>query len=190
MSVTLAKRLISASEYHKMAEVGILTPEDKVELLNGEIIKMSPIGSLHAGYLNILNELFTDELGKKVHVQTQSPVRLSKFSEPEPDLMILKRRKDHYLTRLPRPKDVYLVVEVSDTTLEKDRLIKAPLYAKAGISEYWIVNVVDKQLEIFSNPRDGKYEQESITKSKKIAYFAAFDINIKASDVFILSNLP
>ena len=190
MTVTLARRLISVVEYHKMAEVGILTSEDKVELLNGEIIKMSPIGSLHAGYVNILNELFTDALGKKVHVQTQSPVSLGKFSEPEPDLMILKRRKDHYLTRLPRPKDVYMVVEVSDTTLEKDRKVKAPLYAKAGIPEYWILNVIEKQLELFSNPQNGKYEQESIIKGKNLAHFDAFDIDIKASDVFILSNLP
>ena len=101
MAVTLAKRLISAVEYHKMAEVGILQSDDKVELLNGEIIIKNPIGSLHAGYLHIIDELLRDALGKKVHINNQSSVRLSTYSESEPDLTILKRRKDHYLTRLP-----------------------------------------------------------------------------------------
>ena len=189
MAVTLAKRLISAVEYHKMAEVGILKPNDRIELLNGEIIKMSPIGSLHAGYVNIIDELLSDALGKKVHVNIQSPVRLGAFSEPEPDLLILKRRKDHYLTRLPLPQDVYLLIEVADTTLEKDREIKVPLYAKANISEYWILNVVDQQLEIFTNPINGKYQNKSIIKGKDIAVFEAFDVKIKASDVFILSDV-
>ena len=189
MAVTLAKRLISAVEYHKMAAVGILQPDDRIELLNGEIIKMSPIGSLHAGYVNIIDELLSDALGKKVHVNIQSPVRLGAFSEPEPDLLILKRRKDHYLTRLPRPQDVYLLIEVADTTLEKDREVKAPLYAKANISEYWILNVVEKQLEIFTNPINGEYQNRSIIKGNDIAVFEAFAINIKASDVFILNNM-
>lgn len=189
MAVTLAKRLISAVEYHKMAEVGILKSDDKVELLNGEIIKKSPIGSLHAGYLIIIDELLSDELGKKVHINIQSPVRLGNFSEPEPDLMILKRRKDYYLTRLPRPKDILLIVEVADTTLEKDRAVKAPLYAKAGIPEYWILNVPEKQLEVFSIPKNGKYQNESIVKGQESAYFEAFEINIKASDIFILTDI-
>jgi len=189
MAVTLAKRLISAVEYHKMAEVGILQPEDKIELLNGEIIKMSPIGSLHAGYVNIIDELLSDALGKKVHINIQSPVRLGTFSEPEPDLLVLKRRKDHYLTRLPRPEDVHLLIEVADSTLEKDREVKVPLYAKASISEYWILNVPDKQLEVFTNPIGGKYQNQKIIKGKDIAIFEAFEIPIKASDIFILAGI-
>jgi len=189
MAVTLAKRLISAVEYHKMAEVGILKANDKVELINGEIIKMSPIGSLHAGYLHIIDELLRDALGKKVHINNQSSIRLSTFSEPEPDLSVLKRRKDHYLTRLPRPQDVFLLVEVADTTLEKDREIKAPLYAKAGIPEYWILNVADKELAIFADPKDGKYQYQHIIKGKAVATFNAFDIQIKASDIFILNDI-
>jgi len=189
MAVTLAKRLISVVEYYKMAEVGILQPEDKIELLNGEIIKMSPIGSLHAGYVNIIDELLSDALSKKVHINIQSPVRLGAFSEPEPDLLILKRRKDHYLTRLPRPEDVYLLIEVADSTLEKDREVKVPLYAKANISEYWILNIPDKQLEIYRNPVDGKYQNQVIIKGKESVIFEVFDVSIKTSDIFILRDI-
>ncbi len=189
MAVTLAKRLISAVEYHKMAEVGILKPTDKVELLNGEIIKMSPIGSMHAGYVNIIDELLSDALGKKVHINIQSPVRLDDHSEPEPDLLVLKRRKDHYLTRLPRPDDVYLLIEVADSTLEKDREVKALLYAEANISEYWILNIPDKQLEVFNNPQNGKYQNQIIISGQKTAKFNAFDVTIKASDIFILKDI-
>ncbi|MEM6321335.1 MAG: Uma2 family endonuclease [Bacteroidota bacterium] len=189
MPVTLAKRLISTEDYHKMAEVGILQPDDKIELLNGEIIKMSPIGSLHVGYVNILDELLSDALGKKVHVVVQSPVKLSSFSEPEPDLVLLKRRKDHYLKRLPQPKDVHLIVEVADSTLEKDREVKAPLYAQANISEYWILNIPDEQLEIFTEPKDGKYQSKTMLKAGDTFYFAAFDLKISWKDIFILEQL-
>ena len=189
MPNSLSKRLISITEYYKMAEVGILQPDDKIELINGQIIKKNPSGSQHSGYLHILNELFRDALGKKVHLNIQRPVRLSTFSEPEPDLLVLKRRKDHYLTRLPRPQDVFLIVEVADTTLEKDRKVKAPLYANAEIPEYWILNVAEKQLEIYRQPKDGKYQYQTIIKGGGIATFLAFEVAIKASDVFILSDI-
>lgn len=189
MEVILAKRLITATEYHKMAEVGILKPDDKVELLNGEIIKMSPIGSLHAGYVSIIDELLSDALGKKVHINIQSPVRLAMFSEPEPDLSILKRRKDYYLTRLPRPKDVHLLIEVADSTIEKDRKIKGPMYAKANISEYWILNINERQLEVFRDPIDGKYQYHSIVRGNDEVLFKAYGVKIKASAIFILDNI-
>ena len=189
MGVTLTKRLISVEEYYKMAEVGILQPDDKIELLNGEIIKMSPIGSLHAGYVNIIDELLSDALGKKVHVNIQSPVKLGTYSEPEPDLLILKRRKDHYLTRLPRPEDVYLLIEVADSTLDKDREVKAPMYANANIQTYWILNITEQQLEIYTNPVNGKYQQQNIVKGTDAAIFEALELTIKASDIFILKDI-
>lgn len=189
MSVLLAKRLISAREYYKMAEVGILKPEDDIELINGEIIKMSPIGSKHPAYIDLLDELLKDLLGKKVQVRVQSSVRLDDYSEPEPDLMILKRRKDFYINRIPTPKDVYLIIEVANSTLEKDRKIKAPLFAKAGIPEYWILNIPDKQLECYSSPKSGKYQKETIIKDDQTAVFNAFNLMIKATSIFSLSDL-
>lgn len=188
MSVLLAKRLISATEYHRMAEVGILKAEDQVELINGEIIQMSPIGSKHTGYLSIIDELLRDLLGKKVQVNNQSSIRLHKYSEPEPDLLILKRRKDFYINQLPSPKDAYLIVEVADSTLEKDRQIKAPLYAKANIPEYWILNIPNKQLECYAHPKNGKYQTHQIIKGKQLAHFHAFDVFIKAEDIFVISD--
>lgn len=189
MSVLLAKRLISAREYYKMAEVGILKPEDRIELINGEIIEMSPIGSKHPAYVDLLDELLKELLGKKVQIRVQSSVRLDNHSELEPDLMVLKRRKDFYINRIPTPKDVYLVIEVANSTLEKDRKIKAPLYAEAGIPEYWILNIPDTQLECYSLLKDGKYQKEVIIKDKQIAIFDAFDLAIKATTIFSLSNL-
>ncbi len=189
MSVLLAKRLLSAREYYKMAEVGILKPEDKVELINGEVIKISPIGSKHPAYIDLLDELFKDLLGKKVQVRVQSSVSLSNYSEPEPDLMILKRRADFYYNRIPTSKDVYLIIEVSDSTLEKDRQIKAPLYAKAGIEEYWILNIQEEQLECFTKPKKDKYQKEKIIKGNQVAFFEAFDLVINATSIFTLSDL-
>ncbi|MEM1120383.1 MAG: Uma2 family endonuclease, partial [Bacteroidota bacterium] len=173
----------------KMAEVGILKEEDKVELLNGEIIKMSPIGSLHAGYLYIIDELLGDALGKKVHINNQSAIRLGPFSEPEPDVTVLKRRRDYYLTRLPRPQDAYLIVEVADSSLEKDRTYKAPLYAKAEIPEYWILNIAHKQIEVFRQPKNGVYQEQIVKKINEEVTFLAFDVTIKLSDVFIMGDL-
>ncbi len=189
MSVLLAKRLISAREYYKMAEVGILKSEDNLELINGEIIEMSPIGSKHPAYIDLLDELLKDLLGKRVQVRVQSSVRLDNYSEPEPDIMVLKRRKDFYFNRIPTPKDVYLVIEVADSTLEKDRKIKVPLYAKAGIPEYWILNIPDSQLECYSLPKSGKYQKETIVKNNQNIIFYAFDLSIKATTIFTLSNL-
>ncbi len=152
MSIQVSKRLITAEEYHKMAEVGILQ-ERGLELINGEIIKKTPIGSRYLSCVNLLNELLLEKLGRKVIVSIQNPVRIHKYNEPEPDIAILERTEKRYADRLPTADNVLLVIEVADTSIDYDRNIKLPIYAESGIPEYWLVNLDQQEIDsyYFSN---------------------------------------
>jgi Uma2 family endonuclease len=158
MSVQIAKRLFSVHEYERMVEAGILTEDDRVELIEGEIVEMSPIGKRHAACVNRLNALLGRRLGREAIVSVQNPVQLGERSEPQPDLTLLRGRDDFYEHSLPTPEDVLLLIEVSDTTLEADRQIKLPLYARAGIVEVWLVNLNDEQIEVYAQPAGGSYQ--------------------------------
>src|SRR5207245_3038050 len=129
----LTKHRFTTKEYYRMAETGVLRPDARVELLDGEIIDMSPIGPFHGGVVNRLVRLFTRSSGRRWLVSAQNPVRLHDYSEPEPDLMLLKPVADDYTSRHPQPEEVYLLIEVSDTTLALDREEKLPIYGRAGI---------------------------------------------------------
>ena len=155
-------------DYHKMVETGVLKEDAAVELLNGQIIKMSPAGDLHAACVDILDELLRDILGKSVNIRAQGPVVLNDYSEPEPDIAILKRKKNFYADGHPQVIDVILLIEVSDTTLIKDQTVKREAYATSGISEYWIVNLPDRQLEQYLFPADGDYQQVRIYKEGQV----------------------
>ncbi len=152
------KRLITVEEYHKMAEVGILT-EKRIELIEGEIIKMSPIGSKHAAYVNHLNRLLSSMLSGSYLLSIQNPVQLGSLSEPEPDLAILHARKHKYFNQLPRQEDVKVVIEVANSSLSYEQQKKTQLYADAGIEEYYILNIDMEIVEAYSQPRPGKYNQ-------------------------------
>lgn len=154
----VSKRLFTVKEYYKMAETGILHPDERVELLNGEIITMSPINSPHAGVVSHLYELLFVQLQGKTTINCQNPIHLADTSEPEPDITVAHFKKDRYRSHHPKPEDIYFIIEVADSTLEKDRKAKRLLYAKAGIGEYWIVNVTERQIEVFSQPADGNYQ--------------------------------
>lgn len=151
------KRLLSVDEYHKMAEVGILAEDDRVELINGEIIRMSPINSSHTSCVKRLNALLFEKLGRKVVISVQDPITLGSYSEPEPDLAVLKASDDFYARQHPRPEDVHLVIEVSDSTLSVDQGLKLSLYAEAGIPEYWIINLPEQQVEVYQHPKGKQY---------------------------------
>src|SRR5215471_13271332 len=138
----------TVEEYHRMGAVGLLDADSRVELLEGEIIEMAPIGDAHAATSNRLNRLLVLAVGERGIVAVGNPVRLSQRSEPQPDFSVLRPRAD-YQTKGPRPEDVMLAVEVSDTTLRRDRRVKLALYARAGIPEFWIVNLERKELEIY-----------------------------------------
>jgi Uma2 family endonuclease len=157
MSVQVVKRSFTVAEYRRMVEVGILSEDDRVELIDGEVFEMSPIREPHAASVDVLNEVVQDHLGRSVIVRVQGPIQLNDFSEPQPDISILKRRDDFYRRSHPRPEDVLLVVEVSDSTVQFDRKVKVPLYARAGIPEAWVVNLPEERVEVYSDPAGGEY---------------------------------
>ena len=159
MSVQVAKKLFTVEEYYKMAEAGIFDEDDRVELIHGEIIEMSPIGSPHMACVNRLTSLLKHLPAEAGILSIQNPVGIDDFSEPEPDVAVLKFRKDFYQEHKPMPKDVLLVIEVADTSVERDRKVKIPLYAFAGIPEAWLVDLHQKSITVFKHPKDGGYLQ-------------------------------
>lgn len=159
MSAQLQKRYFNVDEYYRMARAGVLKPDDRVELIEGEIVKMSPIGSPHAACVSRIDDLLRSVSRLAAMVRIQNPIRLNDFSEPVPDVSLLKTRKDYYASRHPTPKDVLLVIEVSDTTVLSDRHIKVPLFARSEISEVWLVNLPKKIVEVYSAPKNGRYNK-------------------------------
>lgn len=145
-----------------MTAAGILTEDDRVELLNGQLIKMSPIGSKHAACVEKINELLKTILKGKAMVRSQNPVILGDFSEPEPDIAIVHHRDNYYADRHPNPADVWFIIEVADSSLEKDRQAKLPIYAAAGIPEYGIVNLEKRELEVYQFPTQNTYRQKRL----------------------------
>jgi Uma2 family endonuclease len=147
----------TADEYERMGAVGLLGEDDRVELIEGEIVEMTPIGSRHAACVARLGSLFSAAVGDGAIVWVQNPVRLGARSEPQPDLALLLPRPDFYAGGHPRPSDILLVVEVSDTTATWDRDVKAPLYGTAGIPETWVVDVTEGHVHVFSGPSPEGY---------------------------------
>lgn len=157
MAMPLAHRRFTVDEYHRMAEAGILGEDDRVELLDGEIVVMTPIGARHASTVARLGERFVRLAGMGATVWIQNPVRLGRYAEPEPDLTLLNWREDFYAERLPEPTDVLLVVEVADSSQRTDRDQKIPLYARAGIPEAWLVDLPRDAIEVYRDPAAGAY---------------------------------
>lgn len=156
MSSQLAKYWITADEYERMGEAGIFK-DARLELIEGEIFQMSPTGSPHAACVTFLSMLLSRQFGDRLIVITQNPVRLNDFSEPQPDVALLRWRDDFYREAHPRPDDVLLVVEVADSTVLSDRAVKVPLYARSGIPEVWVVSLPDERVEVYSAPSGAAY---------------------------------
>ena len=157
MSANL-KNHFTVSEYERMSETGMFPPEARVELIEGEIIEMSPIGSRHAACVRLLSRALNHQVGENSIVSIQNPIRLSDFSEPQPDVALLKFRQDFYRNGHPVPDDVLLVIEVAETTVHYDRHVKMPLYARAGISEALLFNLPEDRLEYFARAEMGVYQ--------------------------------
>ncbi len=184
MTLQIKRRTFTVDEYHVMLRAAILTEDDRVELLDGEIVNMAPIGSDHAGHVKRLNRIFTEHLGTKVVVGVQDPVRLSQFSEPQPDLSILHPRQDFYSKSHPQPQDVYLLIEVADTTGDYDRQVKVPLYARAGIREVWLVDLAARQVEVYREPSQGSYRTAGVTKAgQRLSPLAFPELALDARDI-------
>jgi len=159
MAIPTIKHRFTVADYHRMAEAGILGEDDRVELIEGEIVDMTPIGRRHQARVDRLNDLFTEGLGKKVIVRVQGAIRLSELSEPQPDLVLLRRRADFYVDADAGPADVLLIVEVADTSLPHDQDVKVPLYARAGIPEVWLVDLNGEGVAVYREPRPGGYRE-------------------------------
>ncbi|MGI9106095.1 MAG: Uma2 family endonuclease [Pyrinomonadaceae bacterium] len=158
MSVQIAKHWFTVTEYERMGELGILPAEKRYELMRGEIVEMSPIGKRHAACVKRLIRMLGSQVNDSIIISIQDPIQLDDYSEPQPDVALLKFRDDFYSESLPAPADVLLVVEVSDTTLDYDRQFKLADYARAGIPEVLICNLPDDQLEYYAQPADGAYQ--------------------------------
>lgn len=161
----LAPKRFRAEDFHKMTEVGILPEESGWEVIDGYLIDKMSIGSRHAGTVNELTQSLIILLGRAAIVAVQNPIHINEYNEPEPDIALLKPRKDFYKRSHATPEDVLLLIEVSDSTIEYDREIKKTLYAEAGIVEYWLVNLQNDTIEVYSQPKNGSYRLARILES-------------------------
>jgi Uma2 family endonuclease len=182
---TFTLHKFTVEDYRRMGEASVFSPDARVELIEGEIVDMSPIGDHHAACVDVLDELIRVVLGRTVIVRVQNPVRLNDYSEPQPDITILKRREDFYRNGHPRPEDVLLVIEVSDSTLAYDRQIKVPLYARAGIPEVWIVNLAEERVETFADPSGGAYQTATtFSRGEEVQSRSLAALRLGVSEIF------
>ena len=174
---------LSTSEYHRMIAAGILQEDDRVELIEGELIEMAPIGPYHASLSSrLICELGYATEGRAI-AWSQNPIWLGSQSEPQPDFALLRNHPRRYRDRLPGPQDILLIIEIADNSLRYDREVKAPLYARAGLPEYWIVNLADRQIEVYQNPDPalGRYQSIQAVTTGALAPAAFPDVEISVS---------
>ena len=179
-----APRRFTVDEYYKMAEAGILGEDDRVELIEGEIVEMAPIGPLHADAVEDLAELFVLRFADRAKVRSQNPVRLSQILEPEPDLVLLRPRDDFYASDDATFEDVLLIVEVADSSIQYDRQVKAPLYARSGVPEYWIVDLTRDHVAVHRDPTDAGYATTRVFRRGETINPTVFpDLRIAVEDI-------
>jgi Uma2 family endonuclease len=185
MSIELmTRRRFTVDEYHRMSESGILRAGDRVELIRGDIVDKSPIGSRHAACVALLTEALVARLAGRAVIWPQNPVALPPDSEPQPDLAVLRFRHDRYGSALPSPGDVLLLVEVADSTLRYDREVKLPLYAESGILEVWIIDLEHDRIEVYRSPGpDGYRAVRQVSRSEVLAPEAFPDVELSIADI-------
>ena len=178
-------RLITVAEYDRMIEAGIYTENDRIELLNGEIIELMPKGPKHTSANSRIVRFFIRLFGEKIIVRSQDPIILDGVSEPEPDIVLAKWSETEYSEGHPTPADIFLIMEISDTTLAYDREAKAKAYSRNGIQQYIVLNVQDNSLEDYRQPAaDGYQSKQTYRNSDKFNLTAFPDIEINADDLF------
>jgi Uma2 family endonuclease len=176
---------ITVEEYLRMGEGSVFAPDARLELIEGEIIEMAPIGPTHAGTVAILGRLLERAVGDEAVVWVQNPVRIEDRSMPQPDVAVLKPRTDMYSRSHPVPADVLLLIEVSDTTLRFDVSTKVPLYARAGIIEAWVVAVENATVQVFRDPDAAGYRTSfTVAGSERLSSRAMPRFGICVSDLF------
>ncbi len=183
--LAISHHLLSVHDYHRMAEAGIFTEDQHIELINGEIFDMPPIGSFHAGLVTRLSRLLINKLGEQAIVTVQNPIYLSELSEPQPDIAILKPRSDDYMQSLPTAEDVLLLIEVADSSLHYDRTIKLPHYASHQIPEVWLFNLKEQRLDIYQQPESDYYRLHLRPKAgESIQPLLVDSVNVDWSGLF------
>ncbi|MCD8488253.1 MAG: Uma2 family endonuclease [Desertifilum sp.] len=174
MTRQILRKKFTVEQYHQMSELGILSDRDRVELIQGEILQISPIGRRHAACVDRLTERLILLLSTKAIIRSQNPIRLSNNSEPQPDIALLRRREDFYAENHPQPDDIFLVIEVSDTTVDFDREIKIPIYAEARIVEVWLIDLNAQQIEVYREPTSQGYQSVQILSREQTITLLAF----------------
>jgi Uma2 family endonuclease len=184
VAVAGARRLFTRAEYHRMGEVGILKPTDRVELIRGEIVEMSPIGRRHVAFVNNLNQLLVMRLAGRAIVSVQNPVVLADDSEPQPDLAVLRKRAIAYKEAEATIEDLLLLIEVAESSLSYDRSTKLRLYAEAGVPEYWVVDVAAESVEVHRAPDAGGYRELARLTGASVSLLAFPDVSLTLAEVF------
>ncbi len=181
----IARRAFSVADYHRMGEAGILGEDDRVELIDGEVRQMSPIGIPHAAIVKRYTALLSPQVGKTAIVSVQNPIQLNYTSEPQPDLALLRYRDDFYAKTAPKAADVLLIIEVSDSTLIYDRLEKLPRYTLAGVPEVWLTDVTDEAVECYTEPQGDQYAtKQTFKRGQRISVQALPIISLSLDNIF------
>lgn len=184
MGMDVKPRRFTVEEYDEMGRVGILHEDDRVELIDGEIVEMSTIGSRHAACVKRLIHEFVTRMGDRAVVSAQDPVRINRLSEPQPDLAVLQPRQDYYASGHPGPADVLLLIEVAETSANYDREVKLPLYARAEIPEVWLIDLESDVVEAHRRPSQGTYSDvERYGRGESIVPAAFADLSVSVDEI-------
>jgi Uma2 family endonuclease len=181
MSVQMQRRLFTVQEYHLMGEAGILGEDDRVELIEGEIVQMAAIGTRHASSVKRLIAVFSDLDRRRAIIGAQDPIQLTERTEPQPDIVLLQPRADYYATAHPVPSEVLLLIEVSDSTVNFDRDVKVPNYARSGIQEVWLWDLEVNCLEVYRYPTaDGYTSMQKFERGEMVSplAFPEFEVSV------------
>ncbi|AFY72103.1 protein of unknown function DUF820 (plasmid) [Thalassoporum mexicanum PCC 7367] len=185
VTAQVTKKLFSVDDYYRIYRSGVITDADRVELIAGEIVYMSPTGAKHSACVNRLSYLLIDAFGRDVMTIIQNPVNLDQFSQPQPDLVLAKWKDDYYASGHPTPADIYLLIEVSDSSVGIDKNYKMPLYAQAGIPETWLVNLPAQSIEVYRQSTANRYAEPQIYKSGQTISLQSFPaMQIPVAQIF------
>jgi len=185
MVVEVRRHSFTVDEFAKMGEAGIFTEDDRVELIDGEIREMAPIGSKHAGVVNRLTVALVELLGRSAIVGVQNPLELDLHNEPQPDISILAARDDYYTAGHPKPGDTLVVIEVADSPLAYDLQEKAPRYARSMVPEVWVVDLVAEVVRVFTQPGPSSYANERLAaRGETIVSTSVDGLRIEVDEIF------